>query len=158
MSATVGTKAPVFTLPNQDNEPVTVKPDGKNVVLAFFPAAFTSVCQKELCYFRDHLATLNEANATVYGISVDHPASLQEFRRQNAFTFDLLSDFNREVIAQYDVLNPDSRGFRNISRRAVVVIDGEGVIRHREITAHPGVEPDYEKVHEVLGRIGSVRV
>ena len=153
MSATVGTKAPSFTLPNQDNQPVTVEPSGKHVVLAFFPAAFTSVCQKELCYFRDNLAALNDANATVYGISVDHPASLRVFREQNNLNFDLLSDFNREVIQLYDVMAPELRGFRNISKRAVFVIDGEGIIRHREVTPNPGVEPDYAKVHETLAAL-----
>ena len=90
MSATVGSHAPDFTLPNQDRQPVTLSAAaGKNVVLAFFPAAFTSVCQKELCYFRDQLASLNSANATVLGISVDTPFTLKEFSKQNELTFEL---------------------------------------------------------------------
>lgn len=148
MSATVGSTAPDFTLPNQDRQPVSLSAArGKNVVLAFFPAAFTSVCQKELCYFRDQLATLNSANATVYGISVDQAPTLKAFATQNALTFDLLSDFNKEAVTAFDVLNPD----RGNSLRAVFVIDGAGVIRHREVTANPGVEPDYDAVHQALG-------
>jgi peroxiredoxin len=147
MSATVGSKAPDFSLSNQDRQPVTLSgAAGRNVVLAFFPAAFTSVCQKELCYFRDQLATLNDANATVYGISVDQAPTLKEFATQNALTFDLLSDVNKDASAAYDVLNRE----RGNSLRAVFVIDGGGVIRHREVTANPGVEPDYQKVHETL--------
>lgn len=154
MSATVGSNAPDFTLPNQDRQPVSLAAAaGRNVVLAFFPAAFTSVCQKELCYFRDQLAGLNDANATVYGISVDSPFTLKEFAKQNGLTFDLLSDFNKEAIAAYDVVNPDMLGLRGISRRAVFVIDGGGVIRHREVTASPGDEPDYRKVHETLASL-----
>ncbi len=154
MSATVGSKAPEFTLPNQDRQPVSLSAAaGRNVVLAFFPAAFTSVCQKELCYFRDQLATLNDANATVYGISVDSPFTLKEFAQQNGLTFDLLSDFNKEAIAAYDVVNPDMLGLKGISRRAVFVIDGAGTIRHREVTASPGDEPDYGKVHETLAAL-----
>jgi glutaredoxin-dependent peroxiredoxin len=147
MSATVGSTAPDFTLPNQDRQPVSLSAArGRNVVLAFFPAAFTSVCQKELCYFRDQLAALNGANATVYGISVDQAPTLKEFATQNALTFDLLSDFNKEAVTAFGVLNPD----RGNSLRAVFVVDGTGVIRHREVTANPGVEPDYDAVHQAL--------
>lgn len=147
MSATVGSPAPDFTLPNQDRQPVTLgAARGRNVVLAFFPAAFTSVCQKELCYFRDHLAALNGANATVYGISVDQAPTLKEFATQNKLTFDLLSDFGKEASTAYGVLNPE----RGNSLRAVFVIDGAGVIRHREVTANPGVEPDYDAVNQAL--------
>jgi peroxiredoxin len=147
MSATVGSHAPDFTLVNQDRQPVTLSAArGRNVVLAFFPAAFTSVCQKELCYFRDQLAVLNDANATVYGISVDQAPSLKEFATQNGLTFDLLSDFGKQATSAYDVLNPE----RGNALRAVFVVDADGVIRHREVTANPGVEPDYARVHEAL--------
>ena len=151
MAADVGSKAPDFTLPNQDREPVSLSSAaGKNVVLAFFPAAFTSVCTKELCHFRDSLATLNKANAVVYGISVDTPFALKEFWKQQQLNFPLLSDFNRDAIAKYDVVNPDMGGLKGISRRAVFVIDQSGTIRHREVTASPGDEPDYAKVESVL--------
>jgi glutaredoxin-dependent peroxiredoxin len=156
MSATVGSPAPEFTLPNQDRQPVTLSSlKGRNVVLAFFPAAFTSVCQRELCYFRDQLGNLNSADATVYGISVDTPFTLKEFSKQNGLTFDLLSDFNKDAITAYDVKNPDMLGLKGISRRAVFVIDGTGTIRHREVTASPGDEPDYQAVHGALREITS---
>lgn len=154
MSATVGATAPDFTLPNQERQPVTLSGlRGRNVVLAFFPAAFTSVCQKELCYFRDQLARLNSVNATVLGISVDTPFTLKEFAKQNALTFDLLSDFNKDAITAYDVKNPDMLGLKGISRRAVFVVDGNGTIRHREVTASPGDEPNYQAIHEALNAI-----
>lgn len=151
MAADVGSKAPDFTLPNQDREAMTLSSAaGKNLVLAFFPAAFTSVCTKELCHFRDTLATLNNANAVVYGISVDTPFALKEFWKQQQLNFPLLSDFNKDAIAKYDVVNPDMGGLKGISRRAVFVIDQSGTIRHREVTASPGDEPDYAKVEAVL--------
>src|SRR5438552_6183279 len=98
MSAEVGSSAPEFTLPNQDKQLMSLRSSsGKTVVLAFFPAAFTSVCQKELCHFRDDLRSLGASNATVYGISVDTPFTLKEFRKQNSLEFDLLSDFNKDA-------------------------------------------------------------
>jgi peroxiredoxin len=153
MSA-VGSKAPGFTLPNQDREPVSLSAQaGRHVVLAFFPAAFSSVCTKEMCHFRDGLRELNAADAVVFGISVDTPFTLKEFARQQQLNFPLLSDFNKEAIAAYDVVNPDMRGLRGIAYRAVFVIDKAGVIRHREVTETPGHEPDYAKVTAVLATL-----
>jgi glutaredoxin-dependent peroxiredoxin len=154
MPVDVGSKAPDFTLPNQDREPVTLSAlRGKNVVLAFFPAAFTSVCTKELCTFRDNLAQLNAANASVFGISADTPFALKEFATQQRLNFPLLSDFNRTAIEGYDVANPDMGGLKGIAKRAVFVIDGSGTVRHREVTANPGVEPDYGRVHATLAQL-----
>ena len=156
MSVEVGSKAPEFTLPNQDKQPVSLSSSsGKTVILAFFPAAFTSVCQKELCHFRDDLSSLGASNATVYGISVDTPFTLKEFRKQNSLEFDLLSDFNKDAIQKYDVVNPDMGGLKGISKRAVFVIDRTGVIRYREVTPTPGDEPNYAKVHEVVDGLKS---
>jgi glutaredoxin-dependent peroxiredoxin len=151
MSVEVGSKAPDFTLPNQDNQPVTLGSfAGQNVVLAFFPAAFSSVCTKELCHFRDRLSELNAVNARVFGISTDTHHALKAFAEQQGLNFPLLSDFNKEVIAAYGVLNPDMRGLKGIARRAVFVIDGQGVVRHQEVTEHPGLEPDYRTIDTVL--------
>ena len=154
MSVEVGTKAPDFTLPNQDREPVTLSAHaGRNVVLAFFPAAFTSVCTREMCHFRDTLGALNQANAVVFGISTDTPFTLKEFAKQQQLNFPLLSDYNKDAVTKYDVANPDMLGLKGISRRAVFVIDGTGVVRHREVTASPGDEPDYAKVDAVLATL-----
>ena len=153
MSVEVGENAPDFTLPTQDREPMTLSAHrGKHVVLAFFPAAFTGVCTKELCTFRDSLAQLNEANAIVFGISADGPWALKEFANQQRLNFPLLSDFNRTTIESYGVANPDGL-FKGIARRAVFVVDGSGVVRHKEITANPGVEPDYAQVHAALAAL-----
>ena len=96
MAADTGSQAPDFTLMNQDRQPVTLSSErGKAVVLAFFPAAFSSVCTKELCTFRDSLAKLNAAQAQVYGISVDTFFTLKAFQEAQRLAFPLLSDFNK---------------------------------------------------------------
>jgi len=151
MALDVGSKAPDFTLTNQDRQPVTLSEQkGHPVVLAFFPAAFSGVCNKELCTFRDALASLNKARAQVYGISVDTFFSLKAFQEQQKLNFPLLSDFNKQVIREYGVFNEDMIGLKGIAKRAVFVIDKDGVIRHREVLEDARNEPNYAKVQEVL--------
>ena len=147
MSVDVGSTAPDFTLTNQDRQPVTLSAQrGKPVVLAFFPAAFSSVCTKELCTFRDSIAKLEQANAQVYGISVDTFFALKAFHDHEKLSFPLLSDFNKQVIREYGVFNEDMIGLKGIAKRAVFVIDKDGVVRHREVLEDARNEPDYEKV------------
>ena len=147
MAVDVGSKAPDFTLMNQDRQAVTLSAEqGKPVVLAFFPAAFSSVCAKELCTFRDALAKLNAAKAQVYGISVDTFFTLKAFQDAQRLTFPLLSDFNKDVIRQYGVFNEDMIGLKGIAKRAVFVVDTDGTVRHREVLEDARNEPNYEKV------------
>jgi len=154
MSVDVGSKAPDFTLTNQDRQPVQLSEQrGKPVVLAFFPAAFSGVCTKELCTFRDSMAQLNAANAQVYGISVDTFFTLKAFRDSQHLSFPLLSDFNKEVIRLYDVFFEDMIGLKGLAKRAVFVIDKDGVIRHRQVVADARNEPDYEQVFSTLASL-----
>ena len=147
MAADVGSTAPDFTLMNQDREPVTLSQlKGKPVVLAFFPAAFSGVCQKELCTFRDSMGALNAASAQVLGISVDTFFALKAFQDQEKLNFPLLSDFNKEVIRDYGVFNEDMIGLKGIAKRSVFVLDKNGVVRHREVLDDARNEPDYKKV------------
>jgi len=151
MSVDVGTKAPDFTLPNEERQPVTLSQHrGQPVVLAFFPAAFSSVCQKELCTFRDAMARLNDVKAQVYGISVDTFFTLKAFHDAQNLKFPLLSDFNKEVIREYGVFNPDMIGLRGIAKRAVFVLDRDGVVRHREVLEDARNEPDYDALFAAL--------
>ena len=151
MSVDVGTKAPDFTLTNEERQPVTLSQQrGKPVVLAFFPAAFSGVCQKELCTFRDSMGRLNDAKAQVYGISVDTFFTLKAFHDAQKLTFPLLSDFNKEVIREYGVFNPDMIGLKGIAKRAVFVLDRDGVVRHKEVLEDARNEPDYEAVFGAL--------
>ena len=150
MALEVGTQAPDFTLPNQDGTAVTLHAlAGNNVVLAFFPAAFTSVCTKEMCTFRDTLSQFNRVNARVFGISVDPPDKLKAFADSERLNFDLLSDASKDVIRKYDVVLPP----KDIAKRAVYVIDGAGTIRYVEVTETPAFEPDYLKVHGALAAL-----
>ena len=154
MSVDVGSKAPDFTLTNQDRQPVTLSGQrGKPVVLAFFPAAFSSVCTKELCTFRDSMAKLGQAKAQVYGISVDTFFTLKAFQDHEKLTFPLLSDFNKQVIRDYGVFNEDMIGLKGIAKRAVFVIDKDGIVRHREVLEDARNEPDYDKVFAALASL-----
>ena len=154
MAVDVGSKAPDFTLTNQERQPVTLSGlRGRPVVLAFFPAAFSSVCQQELCTFRDGMAELSRANAQVLGISVDTFFALKAFHDQQHFTFPLLSDFNKQVIRDYGVFNEDMIGLKGIAKRAVFVIDKDGVVRHREVLEDARNEPDYAKVFSALATL-----
>ena len=147
MSVDVGSTAPDFTLTNQDRQPVALSAQrGKPVVLAFFPAAFSSVCAKELCTFRDSIARLGKADAQVYGISVDTFFTLKAFHDHEKLSFPLLSDFNKQVIRDYGVFNEDMIGLKGIAKRAVFVIDKNGVVRHQEVLDDARNEPDYQKV------------
>jgi glutaredoxin-dependent peroxiredoxin len=151
VSVDVGSTAPDFTLSNHDRQPVTLSAQrGKPVVLAFFPAAFSSVCTKELCTFRDSIARLGNLKAQVYGISVDTFFTLKAFHDHEKLSFPLLSDFNKQVIRDYGVFNEDMIGLKGIAKRAVFVIDKHGVVRHREVLDDARNEPDYDRVFVVL--------
>ena len=154
MPLDVGSKAPDFTLTNQDRQPVTLSEQrGKPVVLAFFPAAFSSVCIKELCTFRDSMARLGQANAQVYGISVDTFFTLKAFQDHEKLTFPLLSDFNKQVIRDYGVFNEDMIGLKGIAKRGVFVLDKDGVVRHREVLDDARNEPNYDAVYKTLASL-----
>jgi glutaredoxin-dependent peroxiredoxin len=151
MAVVPGSKAPDFTLTNQDREPVTLSAlRGRPVVLAFFPAAFSSVCTKELCTFKDSIAQLGKANAQVFGISVDTFFTLKAFQDQQKLNFPLLSDFNKQVIRDYGVFNEDMIGLKGIAKRAVFVIDKDGIVRHAEVLDDARNEPNYEAVFKAL--------
>jgi len=146
MSVDVGSEAPDFTLMNQDRQPVKLSEQrGKPILLAFFPAAFSSVCTKEVCTFQMSLARLSQASAQVYGISVDTFFTLKAFHDQQQLAFPLLSDFNKQTIRDYGVFNEDMIGLKGIAKRAVFVLDRNGVVRHREVLDDARNEPDYEK-------------
>lgn len=155
MSVEVGAKAPDFTLPNQDREAVTLSEQLTNgpVVLAFFPAAFSGTCQKEMCTFRDSASALNKVHAKVLGVSVDTFFALKAWGDQNQLAFPLLSDFNKDVIAKYGVVNPDMIGMKNIAKRAVFVIDTSGVVRHREVLDDARNEPNYDTINQTLASL-----
>ncbi|RYY31023.1 MAG: peroxiredoxin [Chitinophagaceae bacterium] len=152
MSLQIGDSAPDFTLYNSDKTPVTLSEQrGKNVVLLFFPLAFTSVCTAELCGVRDNIASYNALNATIFGISVDSVYSLGEFKKQQNLNFDLLSDFNKEASSTYGALYEQfGYGMKGVSQRAAFVVDSKGVIRYAEVLENAGLTPDFDKISETL--------
>src|SRR5580704_15384259 len=155
MPADVGSKAPDFTLMNQDRQPVTLgQQQGKPVVLAFFPAAFSSVCEKELCTFRDSMTQFNRTSAQVFGVSVDTFFALKAFQDQQHLTFPLLSDFNKQVIRDYGVFNEDMIGLKGIAKRAVFVLDKDGTVRYSEVLEDARNEPSYQKILDSLAALG----
>ncbi|HEY1913775.1 MAG TPA: peroxiredoxin [Vicinamibacterales bacterium] len=156
MSAEVGSKAPEFSLTNQDRETVTLSGlKGQPVVLAFFPAAFSSVCTKELCTFRDSIAQLGKAKAQVFGVSVDTFFTLKAFQDAQKLTFPLLSDFNKVAIRDYGAFQEDMIGMKGIAKRAVFVIDKDGIVRHREVLEDARNEPNYDAVFSTLAALPS---
>lgn len=151
-----GDAAPDFTLRSTDGEMVSLSAQqGSPVVLAFFPASFTGVCQTEMCTFRDSLAEFNDMQAKVYGISVDPPFSQAEFHKQNALTFPLLSDLNRETVAAYGVTLSDLAGIPgyDVAQRSVFVVDKGGKVAWAWVSDSPLNEPDYAAVKSAVAAL-----
>jgi len=152
----VGEKAPNFILPDTDLKLQSLKEfQGQKVVIAFFVGAFTSVCTKEMCAFRDSMARLIDLKAQVIGVSVNDPFSNKAFAEKNRLTFPILSDYNREVIKAYNLEHPDYAGLKNysVSKRSIFVLDRNGIIRYTWITEDPTVEPDYKGIEKILQEI-----
>lgn len=149
----VGKPAPTFTLVDHTRQKVDLASyRGKKVVLAFYPAAFTGVCEKELCTFRDSLADLNGLNAVVLGLSCDAPFSNAAFAAKNNVNFPLLSDPTRATVRAYDIAIDDFAGVPGltVSKRAVYIVDEQGNVSYEWVGANPGIEPDYAAVKAAL--------
>ena len=152
----VGDVAPDFTLVDIEMKPRSLTEfRGRNVVIAFYPGAFTSVCTKEMCTLRDSIAKLEGLNAQVIGVSVNDPFSAKAFHEMNMLNFPLLCDFNRAVVELYGVAMHDFAGLKGYTaaKRAVFIVDAEGVVRYRWVSEDPGVEPNYGEIEEVLGTL-----
>lgn len=152
MALQVGDTAPAFELRDtQKNKVVLSDYNGKNVLLVFFPLAFTSVCTKELCSIRDNIASYNNVNAEVFGISVDSPQTLAKFKEEQHLNFSLLSDFNRDASKAYGSLYEVFGGWmKDVSKRSAFVIDKNGIIRYAEVLENAGDIPDFEAINKVL--------
>lgn len=152
MENLTGHKAPGFKLYNTEKKEIALSDyKGKNVVLLFFPLAFTGVCTAELCSVRDNYNMYTQLNAVVLGISVDSLFSLGQFKKAENYNFDLLSDFNKEVSRAYGSLY-ESFGFgmQGVSKRSAFVIDKEGVVRYAEVLENAGEQPDFAAIKATL--------
>ncbi len=161
MAIELGQKAPDFTLPCCDGtkaESLTLSKElGKeNIVLAFFPLAFSPVCTDELCQFRDGLSQFNKLNAKVFGISVDSPFANNAFIKAHNLSFKLLSDFNKDVSRLYGVLHEDLRGLKGVSKRSIFVIDKKGIVRYKWVSEDPTKMPDQDEIMRALERLSPV--
>ncbi len=152
----IGEKAPDFTLPDTELKPRNLREfQGQKVVLAFFVGAFTSVCTKEMCTFRDSMTRLTDLKAQVIGISVSDPFSNKAFAEKNNLPFPVLSDYTREVVKAYNLEFPDFAGLKGytVAKRSIFVLDRQGIIRYIWITENPSVEPNYSRVEQALSEL-----
>jgi glutaredoxin-dependent peroxiredoxin len=152
MTIEKGQQAPAFTAYDNAKNKVNLSDySGKNVVLLFFPFAFSSVCTAELCSVRDNITAFNNTNAQVFGISVDALYSLDRYKEELQLNFPLLSDFNKTVSKAYNVLYETfAYDMQGVSKRAAFVIDKNGIIQYAEVCASPGDQPNFEAIQETL--------
>ena len=152
MAIQAGQTAPDFKLYNTEKNLVSLHDyNGKNVLLLFFPLAFTGVCTNELCSVRDDLSLFKEMDAEILAISVDSLFVLGKFKEENNLNFTLLSDFNKEVSKMYDCLY-DTFVFdmQGVSKRSAFIIDKEGVVQYTEVLESAGDLPDFAAIRATL--------
>ncbi|CCH02776.1 alkyl hydroperoxide reductase/ Thiol specific antioxidant/ Mal allergen [Fibrella aestuarina BUZ 2] len=152
MALTVGQQAPAFTLFSSDKKEVSLADyAGRNVVLLFFPMAFTSVCTAELCEMRDNLHVYQNLNADVLAISVDSPFTLDKFKAEQNLPFPLLSDFNKEVSAAYGALyDTFVMNMHGVSKRAAFVVGTDGALKYTEVLDNAGNVPNFTAIQAAL--------
>ena len=147
-----GQQAPDFSLYDSDKNKITLSDlKGHNVLLLFFPAAFTGTCTKELCSVRDNISLYNNTQAKVFGISVDMLYSLAKYKEEQNLNFSLLSDFNKEVSVAYGCLYETfSYEMKGVSKRAAFIIDKKGLVRYAEVLEKAADLPNFEAIQKTL--------
>ncbi|MFN6374376.1 MAG: redoxin domain-containing protein [Chitinophagia bacterium] len=152
MAIEKGQKAPDFTLFNSEKNKVSLADyQGKNLVILFFPQAFTGVCTNELCSVRDNLNVYTGLNAEVVGISVDSIFTLAKFKDEQKYNFPLLSDFNKSVSQAYGAFYDEFVfEMKGVSRRSAFVVDKEGVVQYAEVLESAGDLPNFEAIKDTL--------
>ena len=151
----VGNEAPDFTLLEAPGKSVTLSEEVQKgpVVLVFYPADFTSVCQEELCRFRDALADYNSMGANVLGISVDGIFSHKAFKEANGIEYPLLSDWDKTVIKDYDIVHEDFVGMKEVAKRSVFVVDADMTIVFAWVSEDPGKLPPFDDVKMAVTKL-----
>ncbi len=153
MSVAIGEKMPDFQLHDQDRKQRSLQEFlGKKTVLAFFPGAFTGVCTKEMCTFRDSMQTLP---GQVVAISVNDPFSNKGFAETHHLQFPILSDYTRETVQQLNIFHNDFAGLKDYTaaKRSIFVLDEKGVVRYRWVSEDPTKEPNYEEIKSTLSKL-----
>lgn len=155
----LGQKVPEFSLPDADAKARSLGDFTRlgPVILAFFPFAFSGVCDKEMCTFRDGFGALQGSGVQVVGISVDSSYSLKAFAQTYNLQFPLLSDFNKKVVRLYGVLQDPwvALGYKGVAKRAVMVVDKRGMLRYRWVTDKPSDEPPYPEVVKAAQKLAA---
>lgn len=155
MNIKVGDKAPSFTLRATDKSEVSISDyEGKNLIVLFFPLAFTGVCTAELCSVRDDIASYSSVNAEVVAISVDSLFTLEKFKAEQDYNFPLLSDFNKDVSEAYGALYEDFvLDMKGVSKRAAFVIDKSGIVKYAEVLDNAGEVPNFDAIKQTLSSL-----
>lgn len=155
MQLSKGQAAPAFNLFNSEKNKVSLSDfNGKNLVILFFPQAFTGVCTTELCSIRDNMNVYTSLNAEVVGISVDSVFTLAKFKEEQGYNFNLLSDFNKDVSKAYGALYDEFVfDMKGVSRRAAFVVDGKGHIQYAEVLESAGDLPNFEAIQKTLSEL-----
>ncbi|HEV7780037.1 MAG TPA: redoxin domain-containing protein [Chitinophagaceae bacterium] len=152
MPIIAGQTAPDFTLYDSEKKQVTLSDHrGQNVLLLFFPLAFTKTCTEELCHIRDNISWYNDVHATIFGISVDALHTLAKYKADQQLNFTLLSDFNKDVSRSYDsIYELFGYNMKGVSKRSAFVIGKEGIVRYAEVLEDASRVPDFEAIRKVL--------
>jgi glutaredoxin-dependent peroxiredoxin len=148
MKIEIGQAAPDFTLYDSAKNKVTLSDlKGHNVLLLFFPLAFTSTCTAELCSIRDNISFYNNVNAKVFGISVDSLHTLAKYKADQDLNFTLLSDFNKDVSSLYGSLyEMFGYNMKGVSKRSAFVIDKDGIVRYAEVLENASEQPNFKNI------------
>ena len=152
MNIEIGQPAPEFTLYDSTKNKITLSDmKGENVLLLFFPLAFTSTCTAELCSIRDNISFYNNVNAKVFGISVDSLHTLAKYKSDQNLNFTLLSDFNKDVSLLYGSLyEMFGYNMKGVSKRSAFVIDKDGIVRYAEVLENAGEQPNFKNIALIL--------
>jgi len=152
MNIEIGQPAPDFTLYDSTKNKITLSDmKGQNVLLLFFPLAFTSTCTAELCSVRDNISFYNNANAKVFGISVDSLHTLAKYKADQNLNFTLLSDFNKDVSSLYgSIYETFGYNMKGVSKRSAFVIDKDGIVRYTEVLENASEQPNFKNITLIL--------
>ena len=158
MSLTIGSQAPDFSIYDSDKNKVSLSDfrGNKNVLLLFFPMAFTSTCTDELCAVRDDIATYSNVNAQVLGISVDSVFTLAKYKEEQSYNFPLLSDFNKEVSTAYETIYESftPMNMKGVGKRSAFIIDKNGIVQYEEVLESAGDLPNFTVINKKLESLG----
>lgn len=155
MGIQLGQQAPDFELYDTTKTKVVLSEiKNQNILLLFFPMAFTSTCTKELCSVRDNMSIYDGAEATVFGISVDSVYTLAKYKEEQKLNFSLLSDFNKSASRAYgSIYETWNMGMLGVSKRSAFVLDRNHLVRYAEVLENAGEIPDFSRINETLANL-----